>query len=976
MLHNNFPRGSEWQKWDLHIHTPASILNNEFGDDWDEYVKQLFRAAIANKIVAIGVTDYFMIEGYKKLRIEYLQNPTKMAELFSEEEVELINNILVIPNIEFRINKLIVSKERSLQWNSKVNLHLLLSDEIDIEEIEQNLLHRLTFEDNAMPDSVSQTNPLTKRNLQELGKKLKEEHSQFRNKSDLFVGIMNAAIDDKELFEKLNARKEKFEGKYLIGISADEDLSPVDWNSQGHLARKLLIQKSNFLFSSNPGTIRFGLGKTSSTIEEFCKEFKTLKPCIWGSDAHSFEKLFKSDADRFTWIKANATFEGLRQILYEPSYRVNIGETKPEEKTPYLVIDKIRFLDASTNKVFSMEWIYLNQNLNTIIGGKSSGKSLLLYHIAKTLDKIQVADKIGILSATDYEDFRFNYPFDFEVYWCDGSIKKLSDPDEEVKNQITYIPQLYINHLAEEKGEKHLSDLIESILLQNSDYKIFKETTDKAIDENLSTIKGNIELLISFKKDFDRIKSETAGIGEKSKINDEINRLTKRIEELRKASGFNETENKIYEKLSNQEKYYDSKLNRYNSIIKSVKDFSTYISSLEVKLNDIISKKKDEFGTYDLEIYLIEKLENEILLSLKNSFISFNSLSNTDLSKLDSKNDFLRNELEDKRNKLVPFREKIKNQKELTNLSLALKTEQNKIIKIDEKAKDLKQIVEKAKQVRENIINAYKSIYDSYKNVEIELQKDKFKNIGEGLQLKCELTFDTDKFSSFTNLFDGRSKFNTQFYGVFDDNNQFRFIKDSHYDNIRLIFDKLRELDKIGLRVKSGVSYEDLYVKLLNDYFKINYTISYRGDNILKMSPGKRGVVLLELILHLSNATHPILIDQPEDNLDNRTIYEELNQFIIDKKLRRQIIIVTHNANLVVSSDSENIIVANQAGQQIGKDKKEFTFEYVSGALENSFINTSASGILYQYGIREHVCDILEGGKEAFKKREKKYGII
>jgi len=308
-------------------------------------------------------------------------------------------------------------------------------------------------------------------------------------------------------------------------------------------------------------------------------------------------------------------------------------------------------------------------------------------------------------------------------------------------------------------------------------------------------------------------------------------------------------------------------------------------------------------------------------------------------------------------------------------LSSALKTEQNKIILIDEKAKELKQIVEKAKQVRENIITAYKAIFDSYKNIELELQKDKYKNIGDELQLKCELSFDNDKFSNFTNLFDGRSKFNAQFYGVFDDNNQFRFIKETHFDNIRLIFDKLRELEKIGLRVKSGVTNEDLYVKLLNDYFKINYNISYKGDNILKMSPGKRGVVLLELILHISNATHPILIDQPEDNLDNRTIYDELNQFIVDKKLRRQIIIVTHNANLVVSSDSENVIVANQAGQQIGKDKREFTFEYVSGALENTFINSVASGILYKYGIREHVCDILEGGKEAFKKREHKYGI-
>ena len=153
------------------------------------------------------------------------------------------------------------------------------------------------------------------------------------------------------------------------------------------------------------------------------------------------------------------------------------------------------------------------------------------------------------------------------------------------------------------------------------------------------------------------------------------------------------------------------------------------------------------------------------------------------------------------------------------------------------------------------------------------------------------------------------------------------------------------------------------------------YKIKYKTEDILDMSPGKRGLVLLQLILHLSNADHPILIDQPEDNLDNRTIYKELNDFIKEKKVRRQIIIVTHNANLVVSTDAEEIIVANQEGQEKGKDNREFAFEYVTGPIENSFKDNSQAGVLYKMGIREHICDILEGGEDAFKKREEKYCI-
>ena len=142
------------------------------------------------------------------------------------------------------------------------------------------------------------------------------------------------------------------------------------------------------------------------------------------------------------------------------------------------------------------------------------------------------------------------------------------------------------------------------------------------------------------------------------------------------------------------------------------------------------------------------------------------------------------------------------------------------------------------------------------------------------------------------------------------------------------------------------------------------------------MSPGKRGLVLLQIILHLSNAKHPILIDQPEDNLDNRTIFNNLNDFIKEKKNQRQIILVTHNANLVVSTDAEEVIVANQNGQDAGKVNEKYQFEYVTGSLENTFEDTYGKGILLQMGIREHVCDILEGGKEAFIYRERKYGFI
>jgi ABC-type cobalamin/Fe3+-siderophores transport system ATPase subunit len=163
---------------------------------------------------------------------------------------------------------------------------------------------------------------------------------------------------------------------------------------------------------------------------------------------------------------------------------------------------------------------------------------------------------------------------------------------------------------------------------------------------------------------------------------------------------------------------------------------------------------------------------------------------------------------------------------------------------------------------------------------------------------------------------------------------------------------------------------------LIVDGFELDYTVTYKGDNLLTMSPGKKGTVLLILFLQISSAEYPILIDQPEDNLDNRTIYDLLCQMIKLKKKERQIIIVSHNANLVVATDTENIIVANQQGQGSEIQPGSTRFEYVNGSLEHSFAkDTGIKDLLQQQGIKEHVCDILEGGGEAFKQRERKYAI-
>lgn len=182
-----------------------------------------------------------------------------------------------------------------------------------------------------------------------------------------------------------------------------------------------------------------------------------------------------------------------------------------------------------------------------------------------------------------------------------------------------------------------------------------------------------------------------------------------------------------------------------------------------------------------------------------------------------------------------------------------------------------------------------------------------------------------------------------------------------------------------SLTLKSSFTLESALQHIFRDWYNVHYIVKSGNDTVEQMSPGKKALVLLELLISLEDSRCPILIDQPEDDLDNRSIYYDLVQFIRRKKLDRQIIIVTHNANIVLGADSEEVIVANQDGQDTPNASRRF--EYRSGSIENDLVlldknNNPLPGILNNTGLQTQICDILEGGKTAFELRQHKYTIV
>ena len=167
-----------------------------------------------------------------------------------------------------------------------------------------------------------------------------------------------------------------------------------------------------------------------------------------------------------------------------------------------------------------------------------------------------------------------------------------------------------------------------------------------------------------------------------------------------------------------------------------------------------------------------------------------------------------------------------------------------------------------------------------------------------------------------------------------------------------------REKREVQNQLKKGYSVSDLYTFLFNlDYLEPEYKLKLGDKSISELSPGERGALLLIFYLTLDQNDYPLVIDQPEENLDNQSVFKILVQFIKDAKEKRQIIIVTHNPNLAVACHAEQII-------HVSIDKLSGnTVEFISGSLENPLINNA-------------VIDILEGTFPALNTRTATYNIV
>ena len=1010
-----YPRGSEWRKWDLHIHTPLSIVQGYGGNtdkNWEKFIAEI--ESLPPEVKVIGINDYIFIEGYKKV-LEF------------KEQGRLSNIDLILPVIELRIDEFCGSGDEL----KKVNFHVIFDEAASVppEQIQNQFISGLCSEyylDTV--EKITWNMAPTVESLNELGQKVKSISPQGKlvhHISDLKAGFNNLFFTRKKIFELLE--KSPFKDKCLIGIGFAE-WDQVRWD-QATSVKRDLASKSHFFFTA---------GSNDETVQRHKQKLRQDRfnhPLIHGSDAHEHSNIGKSR----TWIKADPTFEGFKQTIHEPDDRMFIGDTFPKGKNDATVIDRIEVADS--NDWFETTPQLLNDGLVVIVGEKGAGKTALAELIALTGGDFEAkAEDPGsfvrkALKATK-QITKTIEGCTVTIHWKDGS----SDSIAITRDFENYMPSGKVRYLSQSFIEKkchpnyadELQKEVENVIFQHipiedrmgqTTFFDLKRLKTRGIEVKKTQCKQSLEEL---NQEIYTLETEIKSVEEKKqeklKLQEEVAQLENQKPKP-KTSEEEVLEAKIA-LLKSRKTVLTDTIAGCKKQLSTVDSVRTQVDALSIYVADQLKKLKLDFeaiGLGDVHTQLSLTIPQDFDKRLKEKRAELEkqvlALQGTSPQGDKSSNEGQPSEPVDATKLTEESVSKLSLQETnrfvaLCEAKSSLAEEQRRIIReFDDKiSKHKKRIIEletaieqieKVKKpllpqkisIREKAYKDYIVLLQDEKNVLEEIYaplKEKLGKEGVGeeneLEFFARIEFDVDDFF-------GKAKDIIDFRKGRYQRSEETLLKEirSIADKIELIettdvftlidglyksFEKDEsdgplQIDQQLSRKKTALDFYNWILDVSD--FRVAYGIRFQGTNIELLSPGKKGIVLLLMYLALdTESSTPLLIDQPEENLDNKSVYAHLIEYFRKAKKRRQIIMITHNPNLVLNTDAEQVIVANfEANPNVYPAR----ITYMSGSIENTFVNKAAGIPLREQGIREHGLEILEGGKNAFVKRGQKWNV-
>ncbi|WQT35211.1 AAA family ATPase [Helicobacter pylori] len=858
-------KGSSWHKWDLHVHTPHTHLNKAYQCSEEDFIQKL----CTSEIDCIGLTNYFKFD----------EEEFDLKEKIEKRGIKVFYNLEV--RLDYQNNK-----------NEFLDFHIIFSDEILSDNIKRFL------------SDMKATIDGTEKRLADL------EKDDFNK----------AVVNFDQLLECLEEESLNLMGKYLLGFLSrghgSIECEFLEKGGRNETIYKKVIDKSHFLIHSSDNQ--------KNLKDDRDSWLKYNKPLLQSSDAHKEDSIGK----KYTWIKAEKTFEGLKQIIYEPETRVSIDEEKSQD--PLHKIDcvglcfdgEVKITNEKGDVPFCYagfnETLFFSPNFTCVIGGRGSGKSTLLQLIASKL-----YDK-SLVKGLKHE-----------------TIQKCIEIQPDTVDSVEYLAQNEVEEFATNVSK-------------------FTEAIFNRIDSKLSgNLKGLEKQITENIKKFDE---QIASWQKKTKLEEQ---LKNREKERKKSQNIIDTfTDEDY--LDKREKLQEN----HKALIdleQSKEVVLTFIEKLKRVVNFESKENMEEKNSYDkvynqLKQNICKELE-EIDKNIKNG--CFDS-DDKNIEKLEVKQQTLRQEIGEFLKEKGVIDENIGDlerancqladiEKEITDLKRKIEEITNKIKGFSWEGidKDIENFENQIEEKLKEINSVFKEISKNHKEevkpitIKYRLNEDIFEGVFEDFDKLVDKGFNIQKHQSKikeylkeielknTIIDMQHAGFIEELYSSIDNK------KAAFYETMKDIFDR-----EIHFQI-----YRLLILKHLRNVEKYKiFEVRYDKRALNETSFGQKCTAVLVVLLSLGN--NPIIIDEPEAHLDSTLIANYLVTLIKKQKQKRQIIFATHNANFVLNADAEQIIQLKNENNKI---------------VAQSFMIESD----------KHKEDLLklEGGEKAFKDRERKYGI-
>jgi len=972
------------------VHAPGTVMNDQFGgqDPWKDYFSAV--NAASPPIEAIGVTDYYLTDAYTKVVAAKLEG--------------VIPNVkLIFPNVELRLN---VGTVRG-RW---VNIHLLVcpNQNDHVEELHR-FLARLRFQ--AHGDTYS----CTRDDLIKLGKAA--DPNILDDKIALSHGAGQFKVDFNQLRDEF-AKSDWAKENVLVAIAgAETDGTSGVRDAADSTLRQEMEKFGHIIFASSTAQREFWLGYRSVNKAQLCERYGGTKPCLHGSDGHTVTKVGVPDDNRFSWIKGAVEFDALRQACIDPESRAYVGEMPPAVGAPSQVIDYIDIENAPWAGTTKIEF---NSGLVAIIGARGSGKTALADMVAVACDAACNSMGGPISSSSFIERARdLLGESKVTIAWKNGNkVQRFLNGSSVVDSpipRVRYLSQQFVEDLCSSSG-------VSDALLREIERVIFESHPTAECNGALTFDELLDSMASRFRQARTNEESSIAIISER--IGDELEKirilgdLAQQVQNKKKTIGdYTADQSKLIPKGQEERA---KKLSEVTAAAEKVRGYVRYFNAQEqsaTALSDAVSHlrrnqapemlrvtqqtysacnmKPEEWKTFliDYTGNVDAQIESLLVSSRKavqawkgiapvspqtpdGSFLPTGTpLEQIALAVLDAESNRLQG--------LVNA--DVVSQRQFAALSKKIASETDALRAMEERLKDAEGAKERVKSLQVERDRAYAGVFEAIAGLESTLNiiyEPLKKRLAASSGTLNKLSFVVSRKANIegwaaiaeNELLDLRRQ------GPFRGKGSLLAVAEQYLRGvwesgdvsaISAAMTMFRQkfhgdlLEHAAVPKANPVEYRAWLKRLAKwlystDHIQLHYSVQYDGIDIRKLSPGTRGVVLLLLYLAIDDADdRPLIIDQPEENLDPKSVFDELVGLFTSAKTKRQVIIVTHNANLVINTDADQIIIANAERQIRGALPR---LSYQSGGLESK-------------GIRKSVCDILEGGAEAFKERARRLRV-